>query len=219
MAKRQTKPTQKKTTQTKSSHKIAAQKKTTGKRGTPKKLNKKSSGKKSSATSLPNAPVAIIMGSDSDWPVMKSAGEVLEHFKVPFHVEVVSAHRTPKKMVTFASNAHKNGFQVIIAGAGGAAHLPGMVASMTPLPTIGVPVALKALRGLDSLLSIAQMPKGVPVATMAINNGANAGLLALRILGLRSASLREKLFEFQSSQKIKVKAANKKLKKELAEIF
>jgi len=163
--------------------------------------------------------VAIIMGSDSDWPVMKGAAETLEQFKVAFHVEVVSAHRTPKKMIRFAQNAKTKGFEVIIAGAGGAAHLPGMVASVTTLPTIGIPVALKKLGGLDSLLSIAQMPKGVPVATMAINNSANGALLALRILSLRSKLLSNKLIQFQKNQKTKVQAANKKLKKELGDIL
>lgn len=122
------------------------------------------------------------MGSDSDWPTLKPAADLLEEFGVGVEVEVVSAHRTPKKMVHFAESARERGHRVIIAGAGGAAHLPGMVASLTTLPVIGVPVAQKTLDGMDSLLSIVQMPTGVPVATVSINGGANAGLLAARIL-------------------------------------
>ena len=158
-------------------------------------------------------PVAIIMGSQSDLKVMKDAVQMLKKLKVPCHVEVVSAHRTPVEMQNFALNAEKNGFQVIIAGAGGAAHLPGMVASLTTLPVIGVPVALQALDGLDSLLSIAQMPKGVPVATMAINNSANAALFAARILALESKGLALRLAAYKKSQKQKVVTANLKLKR------
>ncbi len=126
--------------------------------------------------------VAVIMGSESDWPIMKAACEALESFKIGFHKEIVSAHRTPKKMYSFAENAQKAGYKVIIAGAGGAAHLPGMVASLTNLPVIGVPIAITSLNGLDSLLSIVQMPKGIPVATVAINGAWNAGVLAAKIL-------------------------------------
>ena len=118
--------------------------------------------------------IAIIMGSDSDLPIMQEAAKALQDFEINYHLEIVSAHRTPEKMFTFAKTAKKNGFQVLIAGAGGAAHLPGMVASLTTLPVIGVPVESKALKGMDSLLSIAQMPKGVPVATMSINGAYNA---------------------------------------------
>ena len=128
--------------------------------------------------------VSVIMGSQSDWPVMQKAVPVLEDFNIPYEVQVVSAHRTPQKMQSYALKCHKRGIKVIIAGAGGAAHLPGMVASLTPLPVIGVPVMTKTLKGLDSLLSVAQMPRGVPVATMAVDNSSNAALLAVRILAL-----------------------------------
>lgn len=156
--------------------------------------------------------VAIIMGSDSDWKIMKGAGDALKDFGVKFKVKVVSAHRTPEEMQDFALNADKNGFKVIIAGAGGAAHLPGMVASYTTLPVIGVPVALKSLKGLDSLLSIAQMPKGVPVASMAIDGAYNAGLLAVRILATHDPKLAKKLSAFRKKQKVKVKKSQKNLK-------
>lgn len=126
------------------------------------------------------------MGSQSDYPAMRDAQNILSEFKVPYEIEVVSAHRTPQKMFEYAQTAAKRGIQVIIAGAGGSAHLPGMVACLTTLPVIGVPVETKALKGLDSLLSIVQMPKGIPVATVAINNSENAGLLALRILGVQT---------------------------------
>lgn len=162
------------------------------------------------------AKVAVIMGSDSDLPGMKDAVDVLDSFGVKTHVEVVSAHRTPEKMVSFAKKAKAQGFQVIIAGAGGAAHLPGMVASMTTLPVIGVPIVTGKIKGLDSLLSIAQMPKGVPVATMAVGNSHNAGLLAARILGLNSKPLQARLAKFQSSQKNKVARMNKNLKDKLS---
>ncbi|MBT6038730.1 MAG: 5-(carboxyamino)imidazole ribonucleotide mutase, partial [Halieaceae bacterium] len=134
--------------------------------------------------------VAVIMGSDSDWPVMKQAVEVLEEANIEVLAEVVSAHRTPEKMVSFAQNAREQGFGLIIAGAGGAAHLPGMVASLTTLPVIGVPIALSKLEGMDSLLSIVQMPAGVPVATVSIGGAKNAGLLALRILSLSDSGVR-----------------------------
>lgn len=130
------------------------------------------------------AHVAVIMGSDSDWSVMKKASEILEEAGISVVSEVVSAHRTPEKMVIFAKTAQGRGVQVIIAGAGGAAHLPGMVASLTPLPVIGVPVALATMDGMDSLLSIVQMPSGIPVATVGIGQARNAGILALRILAL-----------------------------------
>jgi 5-(carboxyamino)imidazole ribonucleotide mutase len=144
--------------------------------------------------------VAIIMGSDSDWPVMKDAADVLESFGVPYENDVVSAHRTPHKMVEFAGSARDRGIGVIIAGAGGAAHLPGMVASMTTLPVVGVPVPLKNLDGLDSLLSIVQMPAGVPVATVAIGAAKNAAYLALRILGVTDPEIAKKLEEFHATQ-------------------
>lgn len=135
--------------------------------------------------------VGVIMGSDSDLPVMQAAIDVLEEFSVPFEVRIVSAHRTPEWMVEYATTAVDRGLRVIIAGAGGAAHLPGMTASMTPLPVIGVPVPLKQLDGLDSLLSIVQMPGGVPVAAVAVGNAQNAGLLAVRILGTSNPTLRD----------------------------
>ncbi|MFG1737269.1 5-(carboxyamino)imidazole ribonucleotide mutase [Micromonospora chalcea] len=143
--------------------------------------------------------VGLIMGSDSDWPVMRAAAEALDEFGVPYEVGVVSAHRTPGKMIEYGRTAAGRGVQVIIAGAGGAAHLPGMVASVTPLPVIGVPVPLKYLDGMDSLLSIVQMPAGVPVATVSIGNARNAGLLAVRILGAADPVLREKMAAYQAS--------------------
>jgi 5-(carboxyamino)imidazole ribonucleotide mutase len=143
------------------------------------------------------ATVGIIMGSDSDFSVMRAAAEALTEFGVSFEVRVVSAHRTPEGMVDYAKSAADRGLRVIIAGAGGAAHLPGMVASLTPLPVIGVPVPLSTLDGLDSLLSIVQMPAGVPVATVSIGGARNAGLLAVRILAASEPELRERLVEFQ----------------------
>jgi 5-(carboxyamino)imidazole ribonucleotide mutase len=149
-------------------------------------------------TSAPAPRVGVIMGSDSDWSVMEDAAHALAEFDVPFEVGVVSAHRTPGRMFEYARNAAGRGIEVIIAGAGGAAHLPGMVAAATPLPVIGVPVPLAKLDGLDSLLSIVQMPAGVPVATVSIGGGRNAGLLAVRILGSSDAVLRKRVEEFQA---------------------
>jgi 5-(carboxyamino)imidazole ribonucleotide mutase len=144
------------------------------------------------------APLAgIIMGSDSDWPTMEAAYQVCMEFKVPCEVRVVSAHRTPDDMARYAKSAHKRGLRVIIAGAGGAAHLPGMVASHTPLPVIGVPVESKSLKGLDSLLSIVQMPGGIPVATVAIGGARNAGLLAIAMLATSDSKLLAKLIAFK----------------------
>ena len=140
--------------------------------------------------------VGIIMGSDSDWPTMQAAAEICREFGVAHEVRVVSAHRTPLDMATYAQEAKSRGLKVIIAGAGGAAHLPGMVASLTPLPIIGVPVESKALKGMDSLLSIAQMPGGVPVATMAIGGAKNAGLMAVRILATNDSALAEMLDQY-----------------------
>ena len=137
--------------------------------------------------------VAIIMGSDSDWPVMEEAAKALESFGITFTADVVSAHRMPEEMVEFAKNAATKGYKVIIAGAGGAAHLPGMVASLTTLPVIGVPVSLKNLEGMDSLLSIVQMPAGIPVATVGIDNAKNARLLAARIIGSSDAKVAKKV--------------------------
>ena len=137
--------------------------------------------------------VAIIMGSDSDWPTMEGAANVLDEFGITYTAEVVSAHRMPDEMADFAKNAAKNGYKVIIAGAGGAAHLPGMVASLTSLPVIGVPVPLANLEGMDSLLSIVQMPAGIPVATVGIGNAKNAGILAARILATSDSALLTKV--------------------------
>jgi 5-(carboxyamino)imidazole ribonucleotide mutase len=148
-----------------------------------------------------NARVGIVMGSDSDWPVMKAAAAALEEFGVPYEADVVSAHRMPEEMLTYGKQAAGRGLQVIVAGAGGAAHLPGMLASVTPLPVIGVPVPLENLDGLDSLLSIVQMPAGVPVATVAIGNARNAGLLAVRILAASDEALQRKMVDFQASLK------------------
>jgi 5-(carboxyamino)imidazole ribonucleotide mutase len=142
--------------------------------------------------------VGVIMGSDSDWPTMRAAAEALDEFGVPYQVGVVSAHRTPDKMISYARTAADRGLKVIIAGAGGAAHLPGMVAAATPLPVIGVPVPLKHLDGMDSLLSIVQMPAGVPVATVSIGGARNAGLLAVRILATADERLRERMSAFQA---------------------
>ena len=142
--------------------------------------------------------VGIVMGSDSDWPVMKAAGEALGEFDVPFEADVVSAHRMPDEMLAYGRDAATRGLSVIIAGAGGAAHLPGMLASVTPLPVIGVPVPLKHLDGMDSLLSIVQMPAGVPVATVAVGNARNAGLLAVRVLAATDADLQQRMLDFQA---------------------
>lgn len=143
--------------------------------------------------------VGVIMGSDSDWPTMKAAAEALDEFGVGYEVRVVSAHRTPHAMLDYAGTAADRGLSVIIAGAGGAAHLPGMVASATPLPVIGVPVPLKYLDGMDSLLSIVQMPAGVPVATVSIGGARNAGLLAVRILAAANPDLLAKMLAYQTS--------------------
>jgi 5-(carboxyamino)imidazole ribonucleotide mutase len=140
--------------------------------------------------------VGVIMGSDSDWPVMKAAAEALAEFEVPYEVSVVSAHRTPQRMFDYARTAADRGLRVIIAGAGGAAHLPGMVASATTLPVVGVPVPLKYLDGMDSLLSIVQMPAGIPVATVSVGGARNAGLLAVRMLSVADEKLRDRLAAF-----------------------
>lgn len=139
------------------------------------------------------------MGSDSDLPTMEKAISVCEDFAVAYEVAIISAHRTPERMVDYARNAHKRGLKVIIAGAGGAAHLPGMVASLTPLPTIGVPVATRQLKGLDSLYSIVQMPRGIPVATVAIGNAQNAGLLAVQILGASDSQLQTQIEQYRQN--------------------
>ncbi|MET7880427.1 5-(carboxyamino)imidazole ribonucleotide mutase [Micromonospora profundi] len=143
--------------------------------------------------------VGLIMGSDSDWPTMRAASEVLDDFGVSYEVRVISAHRTPVTMIEYGQEAADRGIKVIIAGAGGAAALPGMVASVTPLPVIGVPVPLKHLDGMDSLLSIVQMPAGIPVATVSIGNARNAGLLAVRILGASDEPLRARMTTYQQN--------------------
>ncbi|GAA0299649.1 5-(carboxyamino)imidazole ribonucleotide mutase [Kineococcus aurantiacus] len=143
--------------------------------------------------------VGLVMGSDSDWPVMEEAAKALEEFEVGYEADVVSAHRMPHDMVAWGAAAAERGLQVVIAGAGGAAHLPGMLASVTPLPVIGVPVPLRYLDGMDSLLSIVQMPAGVPVATVSIGGARNAGLLAVRILAAADPELRSRMVEFQDS--------------------
>lgn len=155
--------------------------------------------------------VGIIMGSDSDLKVMKDAAKVLDDFGIPYELTIVSAHRTPERMYNYAKSAEERGIEVIIAGAGGAAHLPGMVASISVLPVIGVPVKGSSLDGLDSLLSIVQMPKGVPVATVAINNAQNAGLLAVQILSVKYKELRDKFREYKEKLKIEVESKVKKL--------
>lgn len=156
--------------------------------------------------------VAIIMGSDSDSPVMQEAAKVLTEFGIEFEYTIVSAHRTPERMFHFAHTAHEKGFEVIIAGAGGAAHLPGMVAAISPLPVIGVPVQSKALNGLDSLLSIVQMPGGVPVATVAINGAKNAGILAAQILATHDEDLLKKVIDYKKKLENEVLEKNKDFK-------
>jgi 5-(carboxyamino)imidazole ribonucleotide mutase len=147
-----------------------------------------------------NPIVGVIMGSDSDMPVMKAAADALDEFDVPHELRIISAHRTPTDMLEYAQAADDRGLRIIIAGAGGAAHLPGMIASATPLPVIGVPVGITKLNGLDALLSIVQMPAGVPVATVAIDNARNAGLLAVRMLGIGDRLIRERMTAFQEQQ-------------------
>ncbi len=165
---------------------------------------------------MTNQPrVGVIMGSDSDWPVMTDAATALAEFDIPFEVGVVSAHRTPGRMLDYARDAAGRGIEVIIAGAGGAAHLPGMVASATPLPVIGVPVPLARLDGLDSLLSIVQMPAGVPVATVSIGGARNAGLLAVRILAAGDPALRTRVEKFQADLEATVLEKDARLRAEL----
>lgn len=159
------------------------------------------------------AKVGIIMGSNSDLPVMQAAADILKQFHIDFEIDIVSAHRTPEKMFDYAKNAHLRGLQVIIAGAGGAAHLPGMVASLTPLPVIGVPVkSSNSIDGWDSLLSIVQMPNGVPVATVAVNASQNAGILAAQIIGCSDKDLLLKIIDFKESLKDKVLKASEEMK-------
>jgi 5-(carboxyamino)imidazole ribonucleotide mutase len=162
---------------------------------------------------MPEPLVAIVMGSDSDWSVMKDAADVLAEFGVPHEVEVVSAHRTPERMIEFGKQAAARGIRSIIAGAGGAAHLPGMIASVTTLPVIGVPVPLARLDGLDSLLSIVQMPAGVPVATVSIGGAKNAGLLAIRMLGASDPELASQLAAYADDLKTMVADKNAALQR------
>ena len=159
--------------------------------------------------------VGVIMGSESDWPTMRAAAEALDEFAVGYEVRVLSAHRTPEAMLGYARSAAERGLRVIIAGAGGAAHLPGMVASATPLPVIGVPVPLKYLDGMDSLLSIVQMPAGVPVATVSIGGARNAGLLAVRILSLVDTSLQLRMLSYQEGLRTLVGEKNSALQESL----
>ncbi len=159
--------------------------------------------------------IGIVMGSDSDWPTLEPAVDICEQFDVACEVHVVSAHRTPDDMAKYARAAHKRGIRVIIAAAGGAAHLPGMVASHTPLPVVGVPVMSAALKGMDSLLSIVQMPGGVPVATVAIGGGKNAGLLALQILGSSNEKLQEKLLGYKKQLAVESRKKDKTLNRSL----
>ena len=160
-----------------------------------------------------NPIVGIIMGSDSDLPIMNEAKEILDTFGVVNEITIVSAHRTTRRMVQYATTAKKRGFEVIIAGAGGAAHLPGMIASLTAVPVIGVPIKTKTLEGLDSLLSVAQMPPGVPVATVAINGAKNAGLLACQILGTKYSGIRTKIEEYKYELEQNVLKKARKLEK------
>ncbi|MBK7440086.1 MAG: 5-(carboxyamino)imidazole ribonucleotide mutase [Bacteroidetes bacterium] len=175
--------------------------------------SKSNSGKSAKAKIAP--AVGIIMGSDSDLKIMRDAALILEEFGVAVEVTVVSAHRTPQRMFDYAANAHNRGIKIIIAGAGGAAHLPGMVASITPLPVIGVPIkSSNSIDGWDSILSILQMPNGVPVATVALNAAKNAGILAAEILGLSSVSVRNKIIAYKKSMQETVTAKAGKIEKE-----
>jgi 5-(carboxyamino)imidazole ribonucleotide mutase len=160
--------------------------------------------------------VGIVMGSDSDWPVMEAAADALAEFGVPFEVDVVSAHRMPREMIAYGEQAAGRGLAVVIAGAGGAAHLPGMLASVTPLPVIGVPVPLKYLDGMDSLLSIVQMPAGVPVATVSVAGARNAGLLAVRILASHDPALQERMRAFQESLNAQATEKGRRLRGKVA---
>ena len=164
---------------------------------------------------MANPRVGLIMGSDSDWPTVEPAADVLTEFGIPFEVGVVSAHRTPEKMLDYAKTARSRGLEVLVACAGGAAHLPGMVAAATPLPVIGIPRALKDLDGLDSLLSIVQMPSGVPVATVSIGGAKNAGLLAARILGAGDPAIQDKMVDYQKQMAEEVEQKDKNLRDKL----
>ncbi len=161
--------------------------------------------------------VGVVMGSDSDWPVMEAAVTALQEFGVPWEADVVSAHRMPREMISYGSDAAARGLRVIIAGAGGAAHLPGMLAAVTPLPVIGVPVPLAHLDGMDSLLSVVQMPAGIPVATVAVGGARNAGLLAVRILGAADGDLRQRMLAFQDQLRATAQAKGAALRARLGE--
>ncbi len=161
---------------------------------------------------MSNPIVGVVMGSDSDWPTMKQATEILGEFDIPFEKQVVSAHRTPNDMADYGETARERGLKIIIAGAGGAAHLPGMLASHTTLPVIGVPIQTSALGGLDSLYSIVQMPNGIPVATVAIGKAQNAGLLAVRMLGMNDPKIAEKLRDYHSGMADESREKTKNLK-------
>ncbi|MEU5242464.1 5-(carboxyamino)imidazole ribonucleotide mutase [Streptomyces lydicus] len=164
-----------------------------------------------------DAPViGIVMGSDSDWPVMEAAAQALDEFEIPYEVDVVSAHRMPREMIAYGEDAADRGLKAIIAGAGGAAHLPGMLASVTPLPVIGVPVPLKYLDGMDSLLSIVQMPAGVPVATVSVGGARNAGLLAARMLAVHDAELLGRMRDFQQELNEQATEKGKRLRNKVA---
>jgi 5-(carboxyamino)imidazole ribonucleotide mutase len=165
---------------------------------------------------MTNPLVGVVMGSDSDWSVMSNAAEALKQFGIEYEVEVLSAHRTPEKMIEWGKAASSRGVKVIIAGAGGAAHLPGMLASVTTLPVIGVPVSLSKLDGMDSLLSIVQMPAGIPVATVSIGGAKNAGILAARILGTNDSALERKLIDYGQSLASLVAEKNEQLKAEIS---
>jgi len=164
---------------------------------------------------MSGCPVGVVMGSDSDWSVMSDAAQVLKEFGIDFEVEVLSAHRTPERMIEWGKSAASRGIKVIIAGAGGAAHLPGMLASVTTLPVVGVPVPLAKLDGMDSLLSIVQMPAGIPVATVSIGGAKNAGILAARILGAFDSELADKLAAYSDDLKLQVAEKNEKLKSQI----
>lgn len=168
-----------------------------------------------STQNTPQPLVGIVMGSDSDWPTVQPAAEVLAEFGIPMEIGVVSAHRTPERMLDYARNAHTSGIKVIIACAGGAAHLPGMIAAATPLPVIGIPRALGNLDGLDSLLSIVQMPTGVPTATVSIDGAKNAGLLAVRTLAVGSEQLMEQMVRYQEAMRDQVFEKDRALKNKL----
>ncbi len=159
--------------------------------------------------------VGIIMGSDSDLPVMKEAAQVLKELSVAYEISILSAHRTPEQTIQYAKSAEERGLEVVIAGAGGAAHLPGIVAALTPLPVIGVPIQSASLQGLDSLLSIVQMPAGVPVATVAINNAKNAGILAAQILGVKAPDIRDRVKNYKKKLELMVLESNRLLVSEV----